>query len=136
VDKTQGRHPHEARTMKTENKDPEGAGGQASGHEIPLSDWRRTVRRDFADIRDFYLDEEQKARLEKMGRFSRWLYLAGWLLKSLFLKLTPLRRVLIVIALYCLLLFDLHFTLVGIEVNLRLVQLSGLILVFILMLEL
>jgi sigma-B regulation protein RsbU (phosphoserine phosphatase) len=38
--------------------------------------------------------------------------------------------------LYCLLLFDLHFTLVGIEVNLRLVQLSGLILVFILMLEL
>ncbi len=122
--------------MKTKNEDPKGAGGQASGHEVPLSDWRRTVRRDFADIRDFYLDEEQKARLEKMGQFSRWLYLVGWLLKSLFLKLTPLRRVLLVVALYFLFFFELSFSLGGVEIDLRFVQLSGLILVFILMLEL
>jgi serine phosphatase RsbU (regulator of sigma subunit) len=103
---------------------------------VPLSDWRRTVRRDLADIRDFYLDEEQRARLEKMSRFSRGLHQAGWLLKSLFLKLTPLRRILFVVAFYFLLVPGLSFTLGGIEVNLRLIQLSGLLLVFILMLEL
>jgi hypothetical protein len=71
--------------------------------EVPLSDWRRTVRNDLADIREFYLDDEQKARLEKMSRFSRGLHQMGWLLKSLFLKLTPLRRVLFVVAFYFLL---------------------------------
>lgn len=107
-----------------------------AGRDVPLSDWRRTVRRDLADIRDFYLDEEQKARLEKMGRFHRGLHLFLWLGKSLFLKLTPLRRVLFVIACYFLLVPGTSFTVSGIDVNLRLIQLSGLILVFILMLEL
>lgn len=34
-----------------------------------------------------------------MGRGRRWLYLGAWLLKSLFLNLTPARRVLLVLAL-------------------------------------
>lgn len=104
--------------------------------EAPLSEWRRTMRRDVADIREFYLEEEQRARLEKMGRLQRGLYLVGWLLKSLFLKLTPLRRVLLVVALYLLFFFNLSFRVAGIGVDMRLAQLSGLLLVFVLMLEL
>lgn len=121
--------PAEERTMEPKNEEP-------GEREVPLSDWRRTVRRDMADIREFYLDGEQKARLEKMGRIRRGLYLAGWLLKSLFLKLTPLRRVLFVAALYFLLVPRLSLTLGGVGISLRLIQLGGLLLVFVLMLEL
>jgi len=121
--------------MEAKNETPPD-GDQDLDRPVPLSDWRRTFRRDLADIRDFYLDDEQKARLGKMGRFSRWLYLLGWLLKSLFLKLTPLRRVLLVIALYFLIFLNLSFTVGRIDISLRFIQLSGVILVFILMLEL
>lgn len=104
--------------------------------EVPLSDWRRTVRHDMADIREFYLDEEQKTRLDKMGRFHRLVYLALWLAKSLFLKLTPLRRVLLVVAVYLLFLVRVGFHVAGTGIHLQFAQLGGAILVFILMLEL
>lgn len=115
--------------MEGRKEDPE-------KREVPLHDWRRTVRRDLADIRDFYLDEEQKARLEKMGRLHRAAYLAFWLGRSLFLKLTPLRRALLVIAVYLIFLVRVSFNVGGTGIHLQFAQLGGAILVFILMLEL
>ncbi len=114
----------------------EGRKEDPAGHEVPLSDWRRIVRRDLADIRDFYLDEEQKARLEKMSRFHRAAYLAFWLARSLFLKLTPLRRVLLVVAVYLIFLVQMSFNVGGTGIHLQFAQLGGALLVFILMLEL
>jgi phosphoserine phosphatase RsbU/P len=60
---------------------------------------RRAVARTFEDLEGFYLSEERKRRLAGMGRAWRWLFLAAWLLKSLFLNLTPTRRVLLALAL-------------------------------------
>ncbi len=114
----------------------EGRKEDPTGHEVPLRDWQRIVRRDFSDIRDFYLDEEQKARLERMGRFHRAAFLAFWLGRSLFLKLTPLRRVLLVIAFYLIFLVRISFNVAGTGIHLQFAQLGGAILVFILMLEL
>ncbi len=60
--------------------------------------------REARDIRDFYLSEEEREQLRKMGRLKSWLVFTAWILKNMFLKLTPLRRVLLVIGLVLILL--------------------------------
>ena len=67
-------------------------------NDLRQVDFRRTLRQDFRDIYDFYLDRDTRERLSKMGRIRRWMHLAWWLLKSLFFKLAPVRRLLFVIA--------------------------------------
>jgi serine phosphatase RsbU (regulator of sigma subunit) len=58
-----------------------------------------TVRRDIAALYDFYLDEERRADLARMGRLRRFVSVPLWFLKSMLLKLTPTRRALLVAAL-------------------------------------
>ena len=65
---------------------------------------KRTLRRDFKELRDFYFDEKRKSRLKGMCRFNRWIYTSAWLLKAFLLKLTSTRRILLVISLLFLLL--------------------------------
>lgn len=61
--------------------------------------WRDMLRATMAEIKEFYLTPDHRRRLAGMGRVRRGLWLAGWLLKSLFLKLTPLRRFIFLVAL-------------------------------------
>ena len=61
--------------------------------------WRAMLRTTMAEVQEFYLTPGHRQRLAGMGTFRRWLWLAWWLLKSLFLKLTPLRRVVFLVAL-------------------------------------
>lgn len=63
------------------------------------SGFGRTLTRTFADLDAFYLSDERQRRLAGMGRLRRWLYRAAWLFKSLFLNLSPVRRVLLALAL-------------------------------------
>lgn len=51
--------------------------------------FHRAVARTFEDLEGFYLSEERQQRLAGMGRVRRWLHRGAWLLKSLFLNLTP-----------------------------------------------
>jgi serine phosphatase RsbU (regulator of sigma subunit) len=60
--------------------------------------FKRTLSRDWSELKEFYLDQDRKSRLQQMGKFKRWLYMLGWLLKSLFLRLTPVRRILLLIS--------------------------------------
>jgi len=60
----------------------------------------KTIRDDFMGLQDFFLTRERKKRLQNMGRLRRWLLLVWWLLKSLFFKLTPARRILLLNALF------------------------------------
>jgi hypothetical protein len=66
-------------------------------------DFRKTVKQDYEDLKDFYLHEERRKRLQTMNSFKRFFYSAGWLLKELFLKLTPARRILLIVGLVLLL---------------------------------
>jgi hypothetical protein len=68
--------------------------------DIHRTGFRRTFARTFEDLQAFYLSEHSRSRLLQMGRVKRVLFLAAWLLKSLFLKLTPARRILLVIAFF------------------------------------
>lgn len=104
--------------------------------KIPPRNFWHTVFRDLRDIKEFYLEEEQKNRLESMRPIARGFYLAGWLLKSLFLKLTPIRRLLLLIAIFILFLQNSRIQFGSVGVTLNFSDLGGLILVFILMLEL
>lgn len=61
--------------------------------------WRAQVRRTVDDLERFYLAEEQRHDLRQRGRVWRVFVRAWWLLKALFFRLTPARRVLFVAAL-------------------------------------
>ncbi len=57
----------------------------------------KDIRNEFRELRNFYLNEEQKKRLEGMRRFHRFFHQFTWIIKSIFLHLTPTRRILTVI---------------------------------------
>ncbi len=60
--------------------------------------FKATVRRTFSELEIFYLSTHRQNRLAGMRAAGRWLFLSVWLLKSLYLKLTPSRRVLLLVA--------------------------------------
>ena len=106
-------------------------------HDLRRGDLRRTLRRDFRDLHDFYIDEERRKRLASMGRFKRWIYIAAWLLKSLFFKLTMVRRILLLISIILLFAMRSSSDQQGdASVQFGLPIISFLIILFILMLEL
>ena len=59
-----------------------------------------TIRQDWQDIKDFFLHEERRQRISLMKWYKRWFFQIFWLLKSLFLKLSPLRRLLLILSLF------------------------------------
>ena len=61
--------------------------------------WRAMLSTTMAEVKEFYLTPEHRRRLASMGKLRRGLWMAGWLLKGLFLKLTPLRRFVFLVAL-------------------------------------
>lgn len=73
--------------------------GQTVWSDLARVDLNLFLRRDLKDVYYFYLDEETRERVAKMGRLKRWIYASFWMMKSLFLKLTPARRLLFLIAL-------------------------------------
>ncbi|KAA3616629.1 MAG: hypothetical protein DWQ05_12935 [Calditrichaeota bacterium] len=97
----------------------------------------QSVKREFKELQDFYLDEDRKARLVDMNMAKRSFWTFVWLLKLMFLKLNPLRRLILLIGL----LLSISSTFTGAEgssgsfgINSHI--LGPLILLFVLMLEL
>jgi serine phosphatase RsbU (regulator of sigma subunit) len=68
-------------------------------NDIRRGDFRSSVSRDFRDMKSFYIDEERKRRLDSMGRFRKFFWMIGLGFKSLYFKLIPARRILLLIAL-------------------------------------
>ena len=65
--------------------------------DLLRGDFFSSVKREFNELKEFMLDEQRKKRLNEMGWLKRLLYTAWWLLKSMVLKLTPARRLLLVL---------------------------------------
>jgi serine phosphatase RsbU (regulator of sigma subunit) len=84
--------------MPTEQSEPRIFG--TIRDDLNRGDFGRTVKRDFHELKDYMLEEERKRRLEDMGWLKRWIVLSWWLLKSLFFRLTPARRILLVAGLF------------------------------------
>jgi hypothetical protein len=95
----------------------------------------RSLKQDFRELKEFYLDKEQKKRLSRMGWFKRTFFTTLWLFKILFLKLTPARRFLLLLS-FILLLLSRTTTNTGSN-NTPQMLVAGIVLIlFILMLEL
>jgi len=76
----------------------------ASLPRVFFEDLRRTrFGRDYwrplHDLYVFYLDEESRARLANMGRLRRAFLQLGWLMRSMLMKLSPARRIMILLSL-------------------------------------
>ncbi len=65
-----------------------------------------TLIQEFKDIYHFYIDHESKKKLSEMGRIRRWFRVGWWILKSMFFKLTPVRRILFLLGIILTLAFS------------------------------
>ena len=72
-------------------------------NDLRSSDIKRTLLQELKDIYYFYLDKDTRKKLASMGRLKRWFIVVFWLLKNMILKLTPVRRVLLVISILAIL---------------------------------
>jgi sigma-B regulation protein RsbU (phosphoserine phosphatase) len=102
--------------------------------DLRRGDFKQTVKREFDELKEFMLDEERLKRLTEMNRWRRGFHIAWWLLKSLFFKLTPARRILVIIGIVLLWSFRVQTDNPQISIDLTLP--GGLVLLFVLMLEL
>jgi sigma-B regulation protein RsbU (phosphoserine phosphatase) len=99
--------------------------------DLSRGDFWSTLRRDFRELKEFMLTDERRKRLNEMSRVKQWLSIAWWLLKGLILKLTPARRLLLLLGVF---LVVIHANNQGESQQYHI--LGGLILLFVLMLEL
>lgn len=67
--------------------------------DLNRPDLEKTLKREMRELYAFFLDDETRARLSRMGTLRRSLAMSWWLLKSLILRLTPFRRLLLLLAL-------------------------------------
>jgi sigma-B regulation protein RsbU (phosphoserine phosphatase) len=65
-----------------------------TGSELPTE-----LRRDLKESYEFYLDDEDRLNLAGMGKVKRSLFSVWYLTKNLFMKLTPVRRIIVFIGL-------------------------------------
>jgi phosphoserine phosphatase RsbU/P len=67
--------------------------------DVRRGDFIRTLRRESEELKEFMFTEERRSRLGEMRPIKRWLISSYWLLKLLVLKLTPFRRILLLLGL-------------------------------------
>jgi len=96
---------------------------------------KKDLRFEYKSLGDFYLNSDERARLESMTPFQRWIHKTGWLLKSMFLHLTPLRRILVLVGVLFLLISR-SITFNGGSVTTNEGLLGGILILFVLFLEL
>ncbi len=96
-----------------------------------------SLRLDFRELKDFYIDGEKKDRLAQMGWLKRTLYLIWWYIKILLLRLSPARRILLVIGMFFIVTSgNIQWQSGAVRTNPETYLLGGAIIVFVLMLEL
>jgi phosphoserine phosphatase RsbU/P len=66
-------------------------------NDFKEGDFTHTLLKDFRDLRKYYISEEKHKRLKQMNWVKRIFMFCWWLLKSMILKLTPLRRIILLV---------------------------------------
>ncbi|MBM4160425.1 MAG: serine/threonine-protein phosphatase [Ignavibacteria bacterium] len=84
-------------TSSQSKSDGEPRIGKTLLDDVRRGDFSRVIRRDYRELKEIMLTEERQKRLGEMSRFRRWFWSSWWLLKALILKLTPARRILLLV---------------------------------------
>ena len=93
---------------------------------------------EYKDLKEYFLTEDRKKKLEGMSKFKKFFLISCWLLKSLYFRLTPFRRFLLLIGIILILLSG-NTRIDSEDVSIELVgtaMIVGFIFLFILALEL
>ena len=72
--------------------------------DISGGGFKNDITTDFEDMKEFFLNDERKKQISGMGRIKAFFYMSWWLLKELLLKLTPTRRLVLIIGIILLVL--------------------------------
>lgn len=67
--------------------------GKTIKEDLRRGDFFFTLRRDFEDLQEFYLTDERRNHLREMNALKRFIVMAWWIFRSMVLKLTPARRI-------------------------------------------
>lgn len=103
--------------------------------DIKKIKFKQDIKREFRDLKDFYLDEEQKKRVNEARGLKRFLYQFWYLIKSAYFHLTPLRRFFVLLG-TILLLLGRTVRVEGVSISANDSFLGGLMILFVLVLEL
>jgi len=109
--------------------------GKTVLQDLRRDDLTRSVRQDWRELKQFFLDDERRTRLRRMGVIRRAFVQAWWLLKRLILSLTPARRLLLLVAIVCAMTGTLRFSADGARVSLNLDDVGFAIFLLLIMLE-
>ncbi len=126
--------------MSEANKNTSEPGlGQTIKEDIHEDSLFKNFYRDIKELKEFYISTEKKKKLEKMNPFKRVFFLTLWILKSMILKLTPTRRLLLLIGVILIIIsgsFSVSFADADLRISMGRALLGGAIVVVVLMLEL
>ena len=105
--------------------------------DMNVNEMTKDFSQDMNDIIEFYVTQENKERLKKMNPLKRGFFYIVWILKSMVLKLNPMRRVMLLVsAFFIITAIRIHFDEFNISFTTDFSMLGCLIIVLLLMLEL
>ncbi len=96
----------------------------------------KAVRREFRELKSFYISDEQARNLKRRTFIGRFIVTTFYLLKALYLRLNPIRRVLFLLALFFLFAIQTDYQSHHVNVSFNLSFWGGVLLMFLLLLEL
>jgi sigma-B regulation protein RsbU (phosphoserine phosphatase) len=70
--------------------------GRTLREDFRQTDFIGEIKKEFRELKSFYIDEHKKERLQNMNTVSGFFHVLFWIIKSMFFHLTPLRRLLTV----------------------------------------
>ena len=105
--------------------------------DLRQPDLRKNLSDDYRDLKENFLDDEKKEQLKNMGAIKRFFKISWWLLRAMFFRMTPVRRLMFVLGIISILASNVTVQagpVSGGSSNLHIF--GGIVLVFVLMLEL
>lgn len=119
---------------KKSNNDPRL--GRTLREDFRQTDFIGEIKKEFRELKNFYIDEHKKERLQNMNTISGFFHVLFWIIKSMFFHLTPLRRLLTVAGVVLVLMGRFTFNSDGSSLVFDNNSLGAFLILFVLMLEL
>jgi hypothetical protein len=104
--------------------------------DISEGGFRSDISTDFEDLKEYFLNDERKKQLSSMGKIKSFFFMTWWLLSEMLLKLTPTRRLVLILGIIFLLLPGKFGIDAGLDFSTNTSRFGGIMILFVLMLEL